>query len=98
MIIDSHFHAISMRKRLSEELPADLIGIDVGTDAGDAGERIALLPQSETIFFSIGSGPWALDSPGYLSPEAERERQRSLEQMRMLEQRRKERDRNAVNE
>lgn len=33
-----------------------------------------------------------------LSPEAERERQRSLEQMRMLEQRRKERERNAVNE
>ena len=33
-----------------------------------------------------------------LSPEAERERQRSLEQMRMLKQRRKERERNAVNE
>ena len=33
-----------------------------------------------------------------LSQEAERERQRSLEQMRMLEQRRKERERNAVNE
>lgn len=74
MILDSHFHTISMRKRFSEELPADLIGIDVGTDAGDAGERIALLPQSETIFFSIGSGPWALDNPSYLSPEAEREK------------------------
>ena len=72
MIIDSHFHALSMRKRGIEELPEDLIGIDIGTDAGDAETRISILPPSESIFISVGSGPWVLDSPSYISPEDER--------------------------
>ena len=72
MIIDSHFHTASMRKRGIETLPEDLIGIDIGTDAGDAASRIALLPQSGTVFLSIGSGPWVLDSDRYVSIEDER--------------------------
>ena len=72
MIIDSHFHALSMRKRGIEELPEDLIGIDIGTDAGDVETRISILPPSESIFISVGSGPWVLDSPSYISPEDER--------------------------
>ena len=74
MIIDSHFHTASMRKRGIETLPEDLIGIDIGTDAGDAASRIALLPQSGTVFLSIGSGPWVLDSDRYVSTEDERNR------------------------
>lgn len=74
MIIDSHFHTASMRKRGIETLPEDLIGIDIGTDAGDAASRIALLPQSGTVFLSIGSGPWVLDSDRYVSIEDERNR------------------------
>ncbi len=74
MIIDSHFHAASMRKRGIDSLPADLTGIDVGTDAGDAAERISILPPSPSLFFSIGSGPWVLQNQGYISPEDEREK------------------------
>ena len=74
MIIDSHFHFLSMRKRGIETLPQDLLGIDVATDAGDAAERLALLPGSPTIFFSIGSGPWVLDKKDFISVENEREK------------------------
>ena len=74
MIIDSHFHTVSMRRKGIEELPADLIGIDVATDAGDAENRLSILPQSPTIFFSIGSGPWVLDNDNYISPENERDK------------------------
>lgn len=74
MIIDSHFHTVSMRRKGIEELPADLIGIDVATDAGDAENRLSILPQSPTIFFSIGSGPWVLDNDNYISPGNERDK------------------------
>ena len=74
MIIDSHFHTVSMRRKGIEELPADLIGIDVATDAGDAENRLSLLHQSPTIFFSIGSGPWVLDNDNYISPGNERDK------------------------
>lgn len=73
MIVDSHFHASSMAKRGIAKLPEDLIGIDIGTDAGDAKDRIALLPPSRSIFISIGSGPWSLQDEGFISPDDERE-------------------------
>ena len=78
MIIDSHFHVLSMRKRGIRSLPGDLVGIDVGTDPGDAALRLPLLPSSPTIFFSIGSGPWRLDDEGYASPEDEMEKLMSI--------------------
>ena len=74
MIIDSHFHTLSMRRKGIESLPSDLIGIDVGTDSGDAAERLKFLPSSTKVFGSIGSGPWVLDSRTYESPDREREK------------------------
>ena len=74
MILDSHFHALSMRKRGISELPDALVGIDVGTDPGDMSERATVLPPSPLIFASAGSGPWRLDSESYASPEDERQR------------------------
>ena len=53
MIIDSHFHALSMRKRGISELPDALVGIDVGTDPGDMGERATVLPPSPHPSFSV---------------------------------------------
>lgn len=74
MILDSHFHFLSMKRKGLDALPDDLIGIDAGTDSGDAASRIAILPQSRSIFISIGSGPWVLDNENYISPEDEMER------------------------
>lgn len=74
MIIDSHFHALSMRRKGIEKLPDDLIGIDVGTDAGDIAERTRILPDSRNIFVSIGSGPWVLDQDSYTSVSEERDK------------------------
>ncbi len=74
MILDSHFHILSMARRGAATLPEDLVGIDVATDAGDTEERLSLLPLSQTIFFSVGSGPWVLNNNEYISPENEREK------------------------
>ena len=74
MILDSHFHVLSMKKRGIMNLPDDLIGMDIGTDAGDAEERMKALPHSFYIFFSIGSGPWVLENSSYVSAESEREK------------------------
>ena len=74
MIIDSHFHTLSMKRKGIDSLPSDLIGIDVGTDSGDAAERLKLLPFSTKVFGSIGSGPWVLDSKTYEGPDREREK------------------------
>ncbi len=74
MIVDSHFHFSSMIKRGIDTLPEDLIGIEIGTDAGDTEKRLSLLPPSPHIFFSIGSGPWVLDDNDYVSPDNEREK------------------------
>ncbi len=74
MIIDSHFHTYSMKKRGLNTLPPDLIGIDIGTDGGDAKDRIPLLSDNKQIFFSVGSGPWCLQSANYISPADEREK------------------------
>ena len=73
MIIDSHFHTLSMAKRGISELPDGLIGIDVGTDPGDAEERLPLLPPFPSVFFSIGSGPWRLSDCGYAGAQREEE-------------------------
>ena len=73
MIIDSHFHTLSMAKRGISELPDGLVGIDVGTDPGDAEERLSLLPPSPSVFFSIGSGPWRLSDCGYGGTQREEE-------------------------
>ena len=73
MIIDSHFHTLSMAKRGISELPDDLVGIDVGTDPGDAEERLPLLPPFPSVFFSIGSGPWRLSDCGYAGAQREEE-------------------------
>ena len=73
MILDSHFHTLSMARKGIAGLPADLVGIDAGTDPGDIRERIKLLPSSPSVFFSIGSGPWRLDDGGYEGAEHERE-------------------------
>ena len=74
MIVDSHFHALSMKKKGIDSLSSNIVGIDVGTEAGDAKERLAILPESSTIFFSLGSGPWCLQNPGYISPDNERDK------------------------
>ena len=73
MIIDSHFHTLSMAKRGISELPDGLVGIDAGTDPGDAEERLSLLPPSPSVFFSIGSGPWRLSDCGYDGAQREEE-------------------------
>ena len=68
MIIDSHFHTLSMLKR-GERLPEGLIGIDIGLGPGDYPERLKALPPSRKIFCSIASGPWRLDEEDFVSPE-----------------------------
>lgn len=73
MIVDSHFHTLSMRRRGIAGLPEGIIGIDVGTDPGDIAERMELLPQSPSVFFSIGSGPWRLDAEDYEGADHELE-------------------------
>ena len=77
MIIDSHFHALSMAKKGITELPEDLIGIDVGTVPGDYECRLPLLPKSRKIFISAGSGPWRLADDDYTGAEDEIKRMRS---------------------
>lgn len=74
MIIDSHFHSLSMWKKGIATFPDDLIGIDVGTDAGDMKERSMHIPNASSVFFSIGSGPWVLDGKEYESAESEMEK------------------------
>ncbi len=72
MIIDSHFHTLSMARK-GLPLPDGIVGIDVGTDPGDIRERMKLLPASSSVFFSIGSGPWRLDDKDYKGAEKEKE-------------------------
>ena len=71
MIIDSHFHSLSMQKRGCLELPEDLVGIDVGTVPGDYAERMKILPDSGKIFASVASGPWRLDDDDFISVDDE---------------------------
>ena len=74
MIIDSHFHALSMARKGVTYLPDDILGIDVGTDPGDYEERLKVLPASPSIFMSSGSGPWRLADDDYRSASSEIDR------------------------
>lgn len=76
MIIDSHFHPLSMAKRGITELPEDIIGIAVATDSGDIAEMTRVLPLDRRIFISAGAGPWVLNEELFISPEDEIERVR----------------------
>ncbi len=73
MIIDSHFHSLSMSKRNNLVIPEDFIGIDVGTVPEDYKDRLPLLPERPSIFISAGSGPWRLKDENYEGVEKERE-------------------------
>lgn len=60
MIIDSHFHAVSMRDRKADIELDGVAGIEIGLEPGDFEERIAIVGNRPGIFMSSGSGPWNL--------------------------------------
>ena len=74
MIIDSHFHPLSMAKRGITELPEDIIGIAVATEPGETERMTVMLPQDRRIFISAGAGPWVLNEELFISPEDEIEK------------------------
>ena len=71
MIIDSHFHPLSMAKKGIVDLPEDITGIAIGTEPGEAEMMIASLPETRSIFISAGSGPWVLNGDRFISADDE---------------------------
>ena len=62
MIFDSHFHITSMHSRgLDTTLPSSFMGLECGTEPGDAEERIKLIGKRLDVMMSMGAGPWMLD-------------------------------------
>lgn len=60
MILDSHFHTLSMARRKVDMDLEKIIGIDVGTDPFDIEERLVYIKGRENIYYSQGAGPWCL--------------------------------------
>ena len=71
MIIDSHFHPLSMAKKGITDLPENITGIAIGTEPGEAEMMIASLPETRSIFISAGSGPWVLYGDRFISADDE---------------------------
>ena len=71
MIIDSHFHPLSMAKKGITDLPENITGIAIGTEPGEAEMMIASLPETRSIFISAGSGPWVLNGDRFISADDE---------------------------
>ena len=63
MIFDSHFHITSMLDRgLDATLPSSFLGLECGTEPGDAKERIMAVGKRKDVMLSMGAGPWMLES------------------------------------
>ena len=60
MILDSHFHTLSMARREVDMDLEKIIGIDVGTDPFDIEDRLVYIKGRENIYYSQGAGPWCL--------------------------------------
>ena len=72
MIIDTHFHYLSMEKRNPEaNLDFDMTGIEVGLEGGDLRNRISAIGTRKSIFLSVGAGPWVLDREDFPSIDEE---------------------------
>ena len=62
MIFDSHFHITSMLDRgLDATLPSSFLGLECGTEPGDATERIMAVGKRKDVMLSMGAGPWMLE-------------------------------------
>ena len=62
MIFDSHFHITSMLDRgLDATLPSSFLGLECGTEPGDAKERIMAVGKRKDVMLSMGAGPWMLE-------------------------------------
>ena len=62
MIIDTHFHYISLLERNPDAVLDDcLTGIEIGLNGGDLEKRIRKIGENKYIFLSVGAGPWVLD-------------------------------------
>ena len=62
MIFDSHFHITSMLDRgLDATLPSSFLGLECGTEPGDAKERIVAVGKRKDVMLSMGAGPWMLE-------------------------------------
>lgn len=72
MIIDSHFHYLSMlEKDKNASLAPDLVGLEIGLDGGDMHKRIEKIGKNRNIFLSVGAGPWVLDRSDFVSIDHE---------------------------
>ena len=76
MIIDSHFHPLTMAEKGLGSLPDDIFGIAIATIPGEAEAMTAILPGKKQIFISAGSGPWSLSRQDFLSIADEMEKLR----------------------
>lgn len=76
MIIDSHFHPLSLAKRGMMPHFEDIYGIAVATEPGDTAKMTEMLPDTRNIFISTGSGPWVLDGDDFSGVNDEIERLR----------------------
>ena len=62
MIFDSHFHITTMLDRgLDATLPSSFLGLECGTEPGDAKERIMAVGKRKDVMLSMGAGPWMLE-------------------------------------
>lgn len=59
MIIDSHFHLLSMREKgLETSLPSSFLGLECSTEPSDMEERIKIVGKRKDVYLSSGAGPW----------------------------------------
>lgn len=59
MIIDSHFHLLSMKEKgLETSLPPSFLGLECSTEPEDMEERIKLVGNKKNVYLSSGAGPW----------------------------------------
>lgn len=70
MIIDSHFHLLSMKEKgLETILPSSFLGLECSTEPKDMEERIRLVGGRKDVYLSSGAGPWCTIKDYPLSAE-----------------------------
>ena len=62
MILDSHFHSLTMAQKNVQFSLLGVIGIDIGTVPYDILKRKPLIGNHPLVYLSQGAGPWCLDS------------------------------------
>lgn len=70
MIIDSHFHLLSMKEKgLDTTLPSSFLGLECSTEPKDMEARIHLVGKRKDVYLSSGAGPWCTVKDYPLSTE-----------------------------